>query len=47
MTQHRLPGWLIGLFVATLALGTDEFVIAGLLPSSPPTCGSRPAQPVS
>ncbi|WP_078856604.1 MFS transporter [Streptomyces sp. NBRC 109706] len=32
MTQHRLPGWLIGLFVATLALGTDEFVIAGLLP---------------
>lgn len=32
MTQQRLPGWLIGLFVATLALGTDEFVIAGLLP---------------
>lgn len=32
MTPHRLPGWLVGLFVATLALGTDEFVIAGLLP---------------
>ncbi|MFW6723998.1 MFS transporter [Streptomyces sp. MAR4 CNY-716] len=29
---RRAPGWLIGLFVATLALGTDEFVIAGLLP---------------
>lgn len=28
----RRPAWLIGLFVATLALGTDEFVIAGLLP---------------
>ncbi len=26
------PLWLIGLFAATLALGTDEFVIAGLLP---------------
>ncbi|MDR3082809.1 MAG: MFS transporter [Streptomyces sp.] len=32
MTHSRLPGWLVGLFVATLALGTDEFVIAGLLP---------------
>jgi predicted MFS family arabinose efflux permease len=32
MTYLRLPGWLVGLFVATLALGTDEFVIAGLLP---------------
>ena len=32
MTSRRLPGWLAGLFVATLALGTDEFVIAGLLP---------------
>lgn len=32
MTPHRPPGWLVGLFVATLALGTDEFVIAGLLP---------------
>ena len=32
MTFRRLPGWLAGLFVATLALGTDEFVIAGLLP---------------
>lgn len=32
MTQQRLPGWLAGLFIATLALGTDEFVIAGLLP---------------
>ncbi|WP_293695657.1 MFS transporter [uncultured Agrococcus sp.] len=27
------PLWLIGLFVAALALGTDEFVIAGLLPT--------------
>lgn len=26
------PLWLVGLFGATLALGTDEFVIAGLLP---------------
>lgn len=32
MTSRRIPGWLAGLFVATLALGTDEFVIAGLLP---------------
>lgn len=32
MTSRHLPGWLAGLFVATLALGTDEFVIAGLLP---------------
>lgn len=32
MSQLQLPSWLIGLFVATLALGTDEFVIAGLLP---------------
>lgn len=32
MKQLHLPGWLVGLFVATLALGTDEFVIAGLLP---------------
>jgi predicted MFS family arabinose efflux permease len=31
MTHLHLPSWLIGLFVATLALGTDEFVIAGLL----------------
>ncbi|MFJ1589682.1 MFS transporter [Kitasatospora albolonga] len=32
MKRPRTPGWLAGLFVATLALGTDEFVIAGLLP---------------
>lgn len=32
MTPLHRPGWLFGLFVATLALGTDEFVIAGLLP---------------
>ena len=32
MISRHLPGWLAGLFVATLALGTDEFVIAGLLP---------------
>lgn len=32
MTHLRLPGWLVGLFAATLALGTDEFVLAGLLP---------------
>ncbi|MDI3406223.1 MFS transporter [Streptomyces cavernicola] len=32
MMPLHLPGWLVGLFVATLALGTDEFVIAGLLP---------------
>lgn len=32
MRRLQLPGWLVGLFVATLALGTDEFVIAGLLP---------------
>src|SRR5690606_32604842 len=32
MAHPRSPGWLAGLFVATLALGTDEFVIAGLLP---------------
>ncbi|MFY1693369.1 MFS transporter [Plantactinospora sp. WMMB782] len=32
MAHLRLPGWLVGLFFATLALGTDEFVIAGLLP---------------
>ncbi|MFC0673180.1 MFS transporter [Brachybacterium hainanense] len=28
---HR-PLWLLGLFLAALSLGTDEFVIAGLLP---------------
>lgn len=27
-----LPVWLLGLFVALLALGTDEFVISGILP---------------
>lgn len=27
-----LPGWLLLLFIATLALGTDEFVISGILP---------------
>ncbi|MFC0626859.1 MFS transporter [Kribbella deserti] len=32
MRRLQLPGWLAGLFVATLALGTDEFVVAGLLP---------------
>lgn len=32
MASRHLPGWLAGLFIATLALGTDEFVIAGLLP---------------
>ncbi len=32
MTHLRIPSWLGGLFAATLALGTDEFVIAGLLP---------------
>ena len=31
--QRPLPGWLALLFVATLALGTDEFVISGILPS--------------
>ena len=31
--QRSLPGWLALLFVATLALGTDEFVISGILPS--------------
>jgi predicted MFS family arabinose efflux permease len=31
MTRPHPPGWLIGLFIASLALGTDEFVIAGLL----------------
>jgi predicted MFS family arabinose efflux permease len=30
--MRNLPLWLAGLFIATLALGTDEFVIAGLLP---------------
>lgn len=34
MTQstRNLPAWLLLLFVATLALGTDEFVISGILP---------------
>lgn len=29
--QHR-PVWLAGLFAAMFAIGTDEFVIAGVLP---------------
>lgn len=32
MSFPHAPRWLVGLFAATLALGTDEFVIAGLLP---------------
>ncbi len=35
MTQtarNQIPGWLMLLFIATLALGTDEFVISGILP---------------
>lgn len=31
-TSRTLPAWLLLLFVATLALGTDEFVISGILP---------------
>ncbi|WP_171004112.1 MFS transporter [Kocuria sp. 2SI] len=31
-TRRSLPGWLMLLFIATLALGTDEFVISGILP---------------
>ena len=31
-TNRYLPAWLFLLFVATLALGTDEFVISGILP---------------
>lgn len=31
-TRRRRPNWLAGLFVAMLAIGTDEFVIAGVLP---------------
>lgn len=27
----RMPIWLSALFITTLALGTDEFVIAGVL----------------
>lgn len=32
---HRAsyPSWLFLLFTATLALGTDEFVISGILPA--------------
>lgn len=30
--KRSLPGWLVLLFIATLALGTDEFVISGILP---------------
>ncbi|SFE05672.1 Predicted arabinose efflux permease, MFS family [Actinopolyspora alba] len=29
---HRIPPWLLVLFAALLATGTDEFVIAGVLP---------------
>lgn len=31
-SAKSLPAWLLLLFVATLALGTDEFVISGILP---------------
>ncbi len=29
----RGSGWLIGLLLATFAVGTDDFVIAGILPA--------------
>lgn len=32
-TARSLPAWLLMLFVAMLALGTDEFVISGILPA--------------
>lgn len=32
MVKTRLPMWLIALFVAAFAIGTDDFVIAGILP---------------
>lgn len=32
-TTRSIPAWLVLLFVATLALGTDEFVISGILPA--------------
>jgi hypothetical protein len=43
VTAHprRSAWWLAGLFLAMLAIGTDEFVIAGVLPE----CGSIPATP--